>query len=462
MRQPVLTDKVITGLINSNNMRELCALMLYQVYFNGAYTNLVLRDVDRLSDNRANLRSLRAMFYGTVTYTYTIDFLVRHITKRDVQELDDITATLIRLGCWQILFSTSIPVHAAVSETVNIAGRYTPGSKGLINAILRKIADAPDDMKDPDNYKPDVATSLKSEIYGILKRDYGRKRAYDIGKALLASPRLTIRFNPERISASALENSLMEDSFSVSGASFLPEVLAVETGHKSIESSEAYKKGLFIVQNEAAALASHIAAPAAGMKILDCCAAPGGKTTHLAELTGDNADILALDSNPSRLGLLRENVERLGLKSIRYQTADATDMSRIDGLFDIVLADCPCSGLGIMCRKPDIRLNMTYDRIRDIMEVQHRIIREAATKVKPGGALIYCTCTVNKDENEAQVKSFLEENGDFGRDDILPYLPGDIIMDEERINDAKNGSITLLPDKDSCDGFYIARLVRNR
>ena len=461
MIRPQLSDKVISDLTSKDNMRELCALMLYEVYENGAYTNLVLKKCDQIAGGRnLHIRSLRAMLYGTVTYTYTIDFLIKHIAKRDVSELDGFVRTLLRFGSWQILFSTQIPVFAAVSETVNIADKYCPNAKGLINAVLRKIAEAPEEDRDPDRFRPDVACSLKSEIYGIFKRDYGKERALDIGKAFLRQPKLTIRFDPSKISAEELEIRLAEESFSVFPGAVLPEIRTVDAGISGLERSECFRDGLFFVQNEAAAIASHIAAPKKGMKILDCCAAPGGKATHLSELTNGESDILALDINSSRMELLAQNIRRLGIGNIRTDICDATDMSGLKEEFDIVLADCPCSGLGLIGRKPDIRLNITYDKIKELIDVQKMIIREAASKVKVGGAFIYCTCTVNKDENERQILKFLEENSNFRASSILPYLPSEMIIDDGRKEDAKNGYLTLLPDTDGCDGFFISRIER--
>ena len=461
MIKPQLSDKVISELTAKDNMRELCALMLYEVYENGAYTNLVLKKCDQIAgDKGVHIRSLRAMLYGTVTYTYTIDFLIKHIAKRDVSELDGFVRTLLRFGSWQILFSTQIPVFAAVSETVNIADKYCPNAKGLVNAVLRKIAEAPEEDKDPDNFRPDVSCSLKSEIYGIIKRDYGKERALGIGKAFLRQPKLTIRFDPSKISAEELEIRLAEESFSVFPGAVLPEIRTVDAGITGLERSECFREGLFFVQNEAAAIASHIAAPQRGMKILDCCAAPGGKATHMAEITNGESDILALDINSSRMQLLTQNTERLGIRNIRTDICDATDMSGIGEKFDIVLADCPCSGLGLIGRKPDIRLNISYDKIRELIDVQQMIIKEASSKVKVGGAFIYCTCTINKDENERQITKFLSENSNFRSSSIIPYLPSEMIIDEERREDAKKGFLTLLPDTDGCDGFFISRIER--
>ena len=456
-----LNNRTIAELCRAGNVRELTALMLHEVYENGAYSNLVLKKCDKVKGFTGPLsRAVRAMLYGTVTYTCSIDFMVRHIAKRDLNELDAFPRTLIRLGCWQILFSDT-PGFAAVSETVDIAGKYCPRAKGLVNAVLRRVAQASDDEKDIDKYRPDVACSLPSELYGILKRDYGKDRALSVGKAFLKTPALTIRFDPSRISAEELKKRLADESFTVTPGSFLDEVLTVATGGTSIEDSKAYQEGLFIVQNEAAALASVIASPKDGDRILDCCAAPGGKTTHLAEITHHKADILALDSSSSRLELLKDNLKRLKIDNVRTMTADSTDLSTVEGDFDLVLCDAPCSGLGIIGRKPDIRLNMTYEKISSIADVQRLILDQAASKVKRGGTLIYCTCTVNKDENERRVEEFLKSHAGFKAVSLMPFLPEHIIMDDDRRSSAMQGHITLLPDVDGCDGFFIARLERS-
>ena len=461
MKPAALNDKTITRLIRQNDMRKLCALMLYEVFENGAYTNLILKRSDEIASSEGiSLRSLRAMLYGTVTYSYSIDFMVRHIAGRDLNGLDPYPRILIRLGAWQLLFSRSIPDFAAVSETVKVADECCPSAKGLVNAVLRKISSASEEEKDLSCYRPDVAVSLSNEIFGLIKRDYGKDRALSIGKAFLRQPKMTVRFDPARISAEELRLKLQSDSFQVYDGALLDSVLTIEAGHVSLENSLAFREGLFFVQNEAAALASVIASPHEGDRILDCCAAPGGKTTHMAELTHGNSDILALDSNPSRIELLKENLERLRIDNVRYAVCDCTDMSPIEETFDLVLADCPCSGLGIIGRKPDIRLNMSYDKIRSIIEVQHTILRQAASRVRPGGTLIYCTCTINKDENERQVERFLEENRDFRACSLMPYLPENIIMDENRRQDAGRGYITLLPDSDNLDGFFISRMER--
>jgi len=189
------------------------------------------------------------------------------------------------------------------------------------------------------------------------------------------------------------------------------------------------------------------------MRILDCCAAPGGKSTHMAALTNDKAEITALDINSSRVELINENAARLGFTSIEARVADSTSFDDPEG-FDLVLCDAPCSGLGIMGGKPDIRLTITYDRIEETKVKQRQILDNMSRLVTPGGTLVYSTCTINRGENEDMVLGFLEDHEDYeicAFDDLLP----------ERLKTrGADGMLTLLPDEDGCEGFFIARLRR--
>ena len=216
------------------------------------------------------------------------------------------------------------------------------------------------------------------------------------------------------------------------------------------------------MQNEAAQIASIIADPQEGTDILDCCAAPGGKSTHMAELTDDKARILSLDINESRLDLIKDNYRRLGISSVDTMCADSTDLRSALGQmrFDLVLCDVPCSGLGLMARKPDIRLTISYDRISELLPRQRLILQNASAYVRPGGVLCYCTCTLNRAENEETIQEFLKDHADFVASDITCNLPSTLIMDENREKDAHNGMLTLYPDIDGCDGFFICRLER--
>ena len=435
--------------MSSNNeigIRENAYTMLMEVLENGGFSNLVIRSVkvDAFTS---------AMFYGTIARCHTIDFLIRHFAKKDITSCDPETRTLLRMGAWQIFFSDKVPSFAAVSTTVELSKKVHKQSASFVNAVLRKLSKC---EYDESSFKPEIQTSLKSEVFGILKKSYGKDRALDIGKALLGRPDITIRTNILKTTRDDLKKSLEESGVSVREAHFMKDALIIDgTG---IEELRAFKDGLFFVQNEAAQLASIVASPDEGMTILDCCAAPGGKSTHLAELSSDRVKITSLDINESRLELIRENADRLGLKSIEAHTGDST--KPFEGLYDLVMCDVPCSGLGLMGRKPDIRLTISYDRITELLPKQKQILQNAADAVKPGGRLIYCTCTLNAAENEERILKFLESNPDFRPADITDIVPS-ILNDDLRCEGLKKGMITLFPDRDRCDGFFVCRLERS-
>ena len=459
-----ITESDIKRLIREGNDKELCFLLLYRVLEEGAYSNLVLKQADKYAhETGGSIARVRAFLYGTVTYLYSIDFLLKHITRNDTGDMDPEVRSIIRLGAWEILFSTSTPDYAACSTSVEIIKKYRPEAAGFVNAVLRKLASAPDEQKDIENYKPEIVTSLKPEIFGLLKKAYGKEGALSIGKAFLVPSAISIRFDPKKNSRESLRLSLEAEGFEVTDPDFIPESLKLLSGLNGLQSSELFKKGAFFVQSEAAMLTSRIAAPKPSMKILDCCAAPGGKSTHLAEICGDDCSIISTDISESRISLIEENIKRLGLCSIKTKQMDATDMSELaDGSFDLVISDVPCSGLGLLGRKPDIREQISYEGIRSLIPIQAAILSQAASKVKAGGSLVYCTCTLNPEENRGQIDSFLEDHKDFETCDISPLVPAELIIDEDRKKELSSGNITLRPDIDATDGFYICKMIRRQ
>lgn len=434
--------------------RELCYQLIYKCLEEGAFSNLALKDTE-VTD------FVRAAVYGTITYSMFIDRVIDKVSKTPSGKLDARTRTIVRFGAWQILFSDKVPDYAAVNSSVELAKKYKPEARKLVNALLRKISDLPDEMKNPEAYKPEIGLSLKPEIFGILKKSYGKEHAASIGKSLLEVGDISLRFNINRYSKSEITDILSESGAVISESSFM-DCAVCYSGNGNLENLKCFKDGDIFVQNEAAMLASVVASPKDGDRILDCCSAPGGKTTHMAEIAKDECEIFALDINESRLELIRENIDRLKLKSIRPVLADSTDLSScpelsgMKGTFDIVTCDVPCSGLGLMARKPDIRHTISYERIQELLPKQYVILNGAAEYVKKGGRLVYSTCTLNRDENEEQVLKFLSEHPDFEAENITSKLPVRLSRFDGRDEDAKNGYITLFPDIDKCDGFFVA------
>ncbi len=458
--------KEILRLIEQGNDRELCFIMLYEVYERGAFSNLVIKKADKAArEYGKSLDFVRAMLYGTITYTFTIDFLVRHIVKEAVEDMDPVSRCAVRMAVWQMQFGDNIPDYAACDSAVEIVKKYNPKASGFVNAVLRTYAKAPAAKKFIDQYKPGIRVSLKPEIYGILKNDFGKQRAFEIGKAFLEPPKVTIRYNANKYTREEIVVSLAKDGIAAVPGRFIDCCLEISGNLKHLEATEAFTRYGVFVQGEGAMLASVIASPKAGDKILDCCAAPGGKTTHMAELTGDDCEITALDINESRTELIRENCARLGINTVETICMDASKISKDKDhrkSFDVVLCDVPCSGLGLIGKKPDIRERMTFDNMEALLPVQYDILDHACKMVRPGGALIYCTCTLNSDENQEQVTRFIEEHKNFHTVSILEYLPHNIYMDNDRREDASKGMITLCPDTDGCEGFFICRMERDK
>lgn len=435
--------------------REQCFLLIYQVFENGAFTNLLLREVNDF---------VRAMFYGTVTYSHSIDFLIKHLSGEDVNKMDSVTRNILRMGVWQLSFSTKVPEHAAVFTTVELCKKYNKASAGYVNKVLRAITAEGKEALNLDQYRDDIKVSLKSEIFGILKKYYGKERAVKIGKAFLEESRLSIRVNTLLTSKEELIEDLTSSGVKILGDGFCDECIYVDMNDAGLTSLKSFQEGKFFVQNEAAMLASIIANPKKGDTILDCCSAPGGKSTHMAQITGDDCSIDAIDVKKSRIELINENSKRLKIKSINAVLGNSLSPNFAPSKeYDVVLCDVPCSGLGLLGRKPDIRLTITYDRIEELLPTQKQILSNASGFVKPEGTLIYSTCTLNKRENEIQVEEFLNEHEEFSRSSIVELLPSILKarLSPERMEEARvNGTITLTPDIDGTDGFFIAALKR--
>jgi len=413
--------------------RELCYSILYDCFENEAFLNLALSGpgIDDFT---------RAAVYGTVTYVFTEDYMIKKVSGKNPCDMDPEVRTILRLGVWQLLFSDKVPDYAAVNSSVELCKIHKRKAASFVNAVLRKISGLPAEEKVPANFKsPEARYSVKSEIFGILKKDYGMTRAGAIAEALLKPLPLSVRVNTLKTDTISLENELTGCGFNVERSGIVDNCLILKPGPDapSIDSCDAFKEGKFMVQGQAAQMASVMADPKPGMRILDCCAAPGGKTTHLAQLAENKAFITALDVNESRTRLIKQNVERLGAENVEIKVADASSYEDKD-LFDIVLCDAPCSGLGIMGGKPDIRLTISYERILEIIQKQILILSNISKLVRPGGRLVYSTCTINSGENEGQVRDFLNANTQYNPENM----------------------VTFLPDTDGCEGFFVSVMRR--
>jgi len=448
--------------------RNLCFHMLTEVFENTAYSNIVLQKSLRSTRLNAQEKSFTvAMFYGTITRVHTLDYYLQKNLKKKFATLDCDVHTILRMGVWQLMYAHSVPAFAAVNEMVKIAKLYTnEGGVRLVNAVLRTVSkECEDGLIDPENSRFDVKYSLNKELSGCLTKWYGQEKAESIAAAFLKDPSITARVNRLRVSREALLESLAKDDVAAEYGLFMEDALRLDLGGRAVYELSGFRDGLFMIQDEGAMLASYLMAPVKGQKILDVCSAPGGKSCHMAELMEDQGKVLAVDLYESRLEMVEENQARLGLTCIDTAEADAThlleELPLYAAFFDGVLVDVPCSGLGLLLRKPDIRLTMTYEKMQELLPVQAQILSQAAEFVRPGGTLVYSTCTINPHENGEQADKFLAARSDYEAYPFADILPAKLaLLNPEHLESASHGRIQLLPDTDGCDGFFIARFRR--
>jgi 16S rRNA (cytosine967-C5)-methyltransferase len=284
-------------------------------------------------------------------------------------------------------------------------------------------------------------------------KDYGKEFTEELLKANNETPPFTIRCNSLKISKQELMTILAEEEIECSVGRYNSEAIHIR-GTSAIEEKASFKNGYYQVQDESSMLVAHIIDPKPGERILDMCSAPGGKTTHIAELMGNRGEIVARDIYQHKLKLVKENCSRLGVENVRTELFNAKllDESSLEK-FDKVLLDAPCSGLGVLRRKPDLRWKKEQDNFKELAKLQKEILEQASKYVKAGGALIYSTCTINKTENIEVVQDFLSNHQQFRLESLRQYLPESLVCES-----ADKGYLELFPNTHGTDGFFIARI----
>lgn len=430
--------------------RETAMLVLYAVAFEGAYSNMALKE--SFSKNKELSEKDKAFItnivYGTVKMQITIDYIIGCYSKVKLKKISPYILTILRMGIYQLLFMDKVPESAAVNESVKLSKRYGhSASAGFVNGMLRNISKNGYRYPEEKIKYLSVKYSFPEWLVKSWVSDFGEKFSEELMEAMNREAKITVRVNRLKTTAEELaeelpgavvsefqKDSLICDGFDVSG-------------------SELYKKGYFTPQDISASFSAVILDPKPGECVLDMCAAPGGKTTHIAELMGNKGSVTAWDIHEHKIKIIEENAKRLGLDIIKAELSDASALkSGLEGKFDKVLADVPCSGLGIIKRKPDIKLNPYPEGLNDL---QYKILENAARYIKEGGEVLYSTCTLCKSENEEVIRKFLESNKDFEGVNISGYLPEGL-----RKPEAEKGYITFFPNVDGIDGFFIAKLKK--
>jgi 16S rRNA (cytosine967-C5)-methyltransferase len=429
----------------------------------GAYADLALHAALRRSRLAPVDRALATeLVYGTLRWRGRLDLLLSRVLDRDFDTLEPLVATLLRLGAYQIVFTGSVPDSAAVDQTVRCARAVgAERATGLVNGVLRRLARChdkiplPDLVEDPLGHLTGVL-SLPPWIAERWLEIFGAEEAAMLAKASNSVPPLTARVNPLRSSRQALIEELAPRLPDARPCRLAPR--GVVLGHRGHPAHDpAFLEGRFTIQDEASQLVVAYLEPKPGERILDVCAAPGTKTTAIAEEIGDAGEIVAVDRNVRRLGLVGRDARRLGLTNVTTCEHDAMRTLRgfaARGAFDRILVDAPCSGLGTLRRNPDARWRVRPGDPQRLTETQAAILRNAATALRPGGQLVYSTCTLLPEENEMVVESFLSEARDFRP------LPGDAAPEATRSLVGPDDYLRCFPHLHDTDGFFAARLER--
>lgn len=402
------------------------------------------------------------LVYGTLRWQGRIDHLLSRVSDRRLEELDPLVLSALRLGTYQLFFMDRIPPSAAVDESVRcVKAAGAEHASGFVNAVLRRLAHEgaatpfPDLATDPVGHLVH-ALSIPAWLAERWIATFGPEEAAALATAQNQVPPRTVRANRLRTDRGTLLAELRLRHADAHEAPLAPD--GVILGRRGDPGSDpAFRDGRMTVQDEASQLVVELLDPRPGERVLDVCSAPGGKTTAAAERVGTGGFVQALDRHAGRLGLLRRDLRRLGLAHVATETHDATQPlpERLVGPgFDRVLADVPCSGLGALRRNPDARWRVRPEDVARLAEVQRAILRRASECLRPGGALVYSTCTLMPEENEAVVTAFLQSSPDFR---LVPRseLPATLAP----VADV-SGLVHCLPHRHDTDGFFSARLER--
>ncbi|MEW6183700.1 MAG: 16S rRNA (cytosine(967)-C(5))-methyltransferase RsmB [Bacillota bacterium] len=442
--------------------RELAVRALHAAETNDAYANIAVGGImEKYRPEGPERALLTELCYGTLRRLNTIDWILNKYVKKPLGEQNAWVRNILRTAVYQILYLERIPEAAACNEAVNLGKKYSPRQAGFINAVLRHVVREKGNTHFPElNDDPVEHIALTYShppwLVELWLKELGIEKTIRACKADNLPPAVTIRTNLLHTSREALLESLQnEEGLTVTPTSYAPEGISVQ-GFKSISSLESFRKGLFFVQDESSMLAAHALSPSPGALVLDACGAPGGKATHIAELMGDTGRIITADTHAHRLALVTDNYRRLRINSIDTLLCDARELQeRFKGTADFVLVDAPCSGLGVLRRKPDIRWRKVPDDIPRIAALQKDILQCAAACVRPQGVLVYSTCTISDRENLSQITDFSAQNPDFILEDLRPFLSAELDTD----GTLSEGYVQIMPYQ-WMDGFFIARLRR--
>ncbi len=442
--------------------REIALKTLVSIEQEKSYSNIILNKMIKENSKILSEKDkafISELVYGIISMKLTLDEIIKKYSNIKIKKISIWILNVLRMGTYQIIFLDKVPKSAAVNESVNLAKRYGhKASSNFVNAILRKINKSDYDelfLIKNDIERISKTRSMPEWIIKELLKDRNIEEVDKICKNLNNRPKVQIRVNTLKTTKEELETILQKEDIKCSRIEEMPNFL--DANIKNIENFEYFKKGYFTVQDISAGLTAEILSPKENEIILDACAAPGGKTTYMAELMKNKGEVIAWDIHKHRVDLIKENANRLGIDIIKAETQDSTKFNpKYENYFDKILLDVPCLGIGVIKRKPDIKWQKSEKDIQEIVDLQFKILENISRYLKPGGFLVYSTCSILKEENEEQIEKFLEKHSEYERVSIDEINTLGNIEDIKK-KFTKNGYFKIEPDE-SKDGFFIEKL----
>ncbi|EKU71849.1 16S rRNA (cytosine(967)-C(5))-methyltransferase RsmB [Selenomonas sp. F0473] len=437
-------------------VRELAVQVLSEVCNEGAYANVALvraMRTARLTDR--DRRFLTELVYGTVKAGDTLDYMIAQYLTDGIERVQPQIREILRIGIYQLFFMNKVPASAACDTAVELAKKYgRRGADSFVNAVLRTAVRTPGRAEIPAGRDARLlALRTQHPLWMVERwiRAYGYERTEELCRCNNTSAPLSLRVNTLRTTRDALLAQLWAAGVTAVPSERVPDGIVV-TGHGGLDALTPLREGLCQVQDESSMLVAHVLGAAPGMTVIDACAAPGGKATHIAQLMENRGHIRAFDIYEGKISRIENNAKRLGIDIIETAVRDAREIGvRFAGTADRVLVDAPCSGFGVLRRKPDARWRRKRAELKNLPKLQREILESAAAAVKPGGALVYSTCTMEEKENDRVVAHFLEAHPEFTLAETGAFLPC-----EKR----PERTVRICPTVNGPDGFFIARMER--
>lgn len=441
--------------------REMALKTLKAVEEEGAYANLELNKVlERYKPSKLDRAFATEIVYGTLRTLNTLDWVISRFLQQPLASQTPWVRNILRLATYQLMYLNKVPAAAACNEAVELAKKYAHGGiVKFVNGVLRNITRNLDKIEFPNiDEDPISHIALKySHPRWMVERwlkEYGLNETIALCTANNQTPPNTVRANTLRITRENLIEQFQQEGVKAQKTSYASEGLNID-GFMSVRTLKTFQAGLFQIQDESSMLVGHALNPAHGSRVIDAAAAPGGKSTHIAQLMKNTGVILSYDIHPHKIKLIQENARRLGVINVKAVVGDAREMpADLENWADYVLLDAPCSGLGVLRRRPDSRWRKEAYQISTIVRLQRDMLESVCKCVRPGGVLLYSTCTITHEENLGQVMAFLKEHNEFVLEDLTPLLPANMANEPG----VKKGYLQLLPHVHGMDGFFMARM----